>query len=216
MKTVTPWKTLALTVLIAILLLPALTVEGVWAQTAFGASTPEQAVTTLVEPFYNPAAGSNACNAVTGRFAACPITVRLRARLEGATENGNIVSRSQNPPRRVAIMPTKSDAHVAQVATVWDFSSSYSITFTVVKQEGGWLVDDSFCSAEPSSSIYNPPTGPCPLDLRGEPVPGMPNTGEQSFPAFVLLGMLGALLMVGAGLLLSVTGRGDYGSGIDE
>jgi hypothetical protein len=217
MKTITTWKTLSLTILIAILLLPALTARAVWAQTAAGASTPEQAVTILLEPFYNPAAGTGACNAVSGQLAACPITARLRTRLEQATENGNIVSRSQNPAHHVVIGPIKSDGQIAHVPTAWDYSSSsYSITFTVVKQENGWLVDDSFCSAQPASSIYNPPTGPCPLDLRGEPVPGMPNTGAQGFPAFGLLAMLGALLMVGAGLLLLVAGNRGHGSGTDK
>jgi LPXTG-motif cell wall-anchored protein len=206
MNAIKGWKCLCFMMLGAVLLLP---VTAASAQTASGASMPEQAVTTLLEPFYNPAAGSNACNAVSGQLATCPITAGLRQRLEGATENGNIVSRSENPPRGVAITPVKSDGQTAHVATVWDYGasagSSYSITFIAVKQDGGWFVDDSFCSAEPSSSIYNPPTGPCPLDLRGAPVPGMPNTGEQAFSAFALLGLLGALLMAGAGLSLLLT-----------
>lgn len=201
---------LAMAMLGGMLLLPC---TSVGAQAASGVSTPEQAVRSLVEPFYNPAAGSNACNAVSGQLAACPLTTRLRARLQGATENGNIVSRSQNPPRGVAIMPIKSDGQIAHVASVWNYgSSSYSITFTVVKQDSGWFVDDSFCSADPSSSIYNPPTGPCPLDLRGEPVPGMPNTGEEVFPIFIVLAVLGALLTIGAGVLLLAAGPRRPGS----
>lgn len=173
------------------------------------AATPEQAVATLLEPFYNPAAGTGACDAVSGQFAACPITARLRDRLEHATENGNIVSRSQNPPRSVTINPIHNDGQMAHAATIWDYgNSSYSITFTVVKQDDGWLVDDSFCTALPTSSIYNAPTGPCPLDTRGEALPGMPTTGATLFLPFALLTILAALLALIAGLLArAVAGR---------
>jgi hypothetical protein len=191
---------LCFTVLGVILLLP---VTAASAQTASGASAPEQAVTSLLEPFYNPAAGSNACNAVTGQLADCPITARLRTRFEHATENGNIVSRSQNPPRGLAIKLIQDDGQTAHVATVWDYgSNSSSITFTVVKQDGGWQVDDSFCSADSASSIYNPPTGPCPFDTSGPTTPGMPNTGAGDSSVFVLLELLGASLTIAVGLVL--------------
>lgn len=205
MNSTTLRRNLYLTMLGAILLLlaPPISAASAQTQTVSGASTPEQAVTTLLEPFYSPSAGSSACNAVSGQLAACPITARLRQRLEQATENGNIVSRSQNPPRGMAIKSIKNDGQTAHVATVWDYGgTSYSITFTVVKQDSGWLVDDSFCSADPASSIYNPPTGPCPLDTWSQPTPGMPNTGNEDSGVFMVLELLGALAAICSGLAL--------------
>ena len=67
-----------------------------------GTATPLRAVMALIAPFYNPAAGHNACNALTGRVGTCPVTPRLLYRLEHplrSKENGNLVCRCQNPPR---------------------------------------------------------------------------------------------------------------------
>ena len=80
---------------------------------ASGTATPLQAVVTLLRPFYSGVAGNAlACNANRGQVLACPITARLRYRLEHTIrfkENGNLVCRCQNPPRAVRWMQTDNN-----------------------------------------------------------------------------------------------------------
>lgn len=138
---------------------------GVPAATTTGAATPIQAVATLLAPFAAPGPPRGACDAVTGRVQGCPITPRLRYRLEHfqAGENGNIVGRTQNPPRSLRWAQIGNNGFVARVNTRWDYgaSNSYAITFVVARQDDGWRVDDAYCAGRPQTSIYNPPAGPC-------------------------------------------------------
>jgi hypothetical protein len=130
-----------------------------------GTATPLQAVVTLLRPFYSGVAGNAlACNALTGQVQACPITARLRYRLQHYVRNvetGNLVSRSQVPPRAVSWVQTDANGFVAHVTTRWVARPSYTITFVVARQDDGWRVDDSYCAGRPQTSLYNPPTGPC-------------------------------------------------------
>jgi hypothetical protein len=134
---------------------------------AFGTATPLQAVVTLLRPFYSGVAGNAlACNALRGQVLACPITARLRYRLEHPIrfkENGNLVCRCQNPPRAVRWMQTDNNGFVAHVNVRWMYlaTNSYTSTFVVARQDDGWRVDDAYCAGRPQTSIYNPPTGPC-------------------------------------------------------
>src|SRR5438128_10856083 len=83
-----------------------------------GTATPLRAVVALIAPFYNPAAGHNACNALTGRVGTCPVTPRLLYRLEHPMrfkENGNLVCRCQNPPRAVRWAQVDDNGFVAAV-----------------------------------------------------------------------------------------------------
>ena len=101
-------------------------------------------------------------------------------------------------------MKLPGDATVANVNTRWVYGSDeYTITFVVRKEAGGWLVDDSYCLNNPSSSIYNQPTGPCPMSSstggQGNP-PGMPSTGAGSGNSYGLPLALAVLaLLAGAG-----------------
>jgi hypothetical protein len=120
----------------------------------------------LIAPFSNPAAGPNACNALTGRVGTCPITPRLLYRLAHPIrfkENGNLVCRCQNPPRAVRWMQTDNNGFVAHVNVRWMYlaTNSYTVTFVVARQDDGWRVDDAYCAGDPTTSIYEPPTGPC-------------------------------------------------------
>jgi hypothetical protein len=136
---------------------------------ASGTATPLQAVVTLLRPFYSGMAGNAlACNALSGRVLACPITPRLLYRLEHPMrfkENGNLVCRCQNPPLHVSWVQTDNNGFVAHVKTGWVYAAGarpmYTITFVVARQDDGWRVDDAYCLARPQTSIYNPPTGPC-------------------------------------------------------
>lgn len=182
------WKALLVMLFGVMLIAPQNSVSA--APVAAGAATPEAAVSTLIKALQDPAATGVACNALTGQLDDCPITARLRTRLQNPTpeENGNLVSRSQNPPSSVAVTLVDSDGQTARVNTKWEYgASSYTITFVVVKGADGWLVDDSYCAGNPQTSIYNSPVGPCSMDASspgtsagGESatnVPGMPNTG---------------------------------------
>jgi hypothetical protein len=83
-----------------------------------GTATPLRAVVALIAPFDNPAAGHNACNALSGQVRTCPITPRLPYRLEHPIRfkvNGNLVCRCQNPPRAVRWAQTDSNGFVAHV-----------------------------------------------------------------------------------------------------
>lgn len=133
---------------------------------ASGAGTPLQAVLALVRPFSTPGTTQGACDALGGQVAACPVTPRLRYRLQHPVryqENGNLVCRCQNPPRSVRSTQRDRNPFVAHVDTRWVYGASraYTITFVVARQDDGWRVDDAYCAGRPQSSIYNPPAGPC-------------------------------------------------------
>ena len=183
---------------------------------AVGAATPEAAVSTLIKALHDPSASGVACNALTGQLDDCPITARLRTRLQNPKpeENGNLVSRSQNPPGSVTVTLVDNDGQAAHVNTKWEYgASSYTITFVVVKGADGWLVDDSYCAGKPETSIYNSPVGPCTTDTTspgtstgGEgntSVPGMPNTGAGEQITLLISLTLLALGLAALGLELS-------------
>jgi hypothetical protein len=200
--------------------------------TTVGAATPEAAVQTLLSSFTTPGATGGSCNALSGRFQGCPITARLLARLQSATENGNILSRSQNPPQSVSISLLDNDGQTAHVNTVWQFGvSAYTITFTAIKTPSGWQVDDSYCANLRNTTIFTPPTGPCPADIvqrttapsststvttpasttlapNPTSLPGVPTTGNPGkFDPIVVLVMLLAALSALSGLIISFRAR---------
>jgi hypothetical protein len=197
------------------LVLSLLAVAAVAAQAA-GAASPSAAVRTLVQSLATANTPATGCNTLRGQVDDCPITARLRTRLQSpipGVETGNLISRSQNPPSTLDVAEVKlaEGATVAQVNTRWQYGPSdnaveYTITFVARKEAGGWLVDDAYCQNDLSTSIYNAPTGPCPTtSAPGVPVPGMPSTGAPADPDYLLpLALAGAALLLG-GLL---AGRG--------
>ena len=200
------------------LVLSLLTVAVVAAQAA-GATNPSAAVQVLVQPFVAAGSPQAGCNALTGQVADCPVTARLRARLQSpipGVETGNLVSRSQNPPAvlEVAQIKLAEGATEAQVNTRWGYGASPNqaetiITFVVRKEAGGWLVDDSYCQNNLSTSIHNPPVGPCPVTAVGD-VPGMPTTGAGTGGVYLLM-LIVAVGALGLGLLLSRHGKRQAG-----
>jgi hypothetical protein len=199
------WKALTVGLLAAALFSP-LGVAGANPNMA-GASSPEEAVRILIETLYNPSAGNKPCNALNGQFADCPVTARLLQRLQNpiaGQETGNLVSRSQNPPQSVTITPVDNTGQLAHIDTKWQYgTSSYSITFAVVKEADGWRVDDSYCTGAPQTSIYNPPTGPC--QVVDNTVPGIPRTGNGDL-GYVEFAILGGLLVL-SGVVMVVARR---------
>jgi hypothetical protein len=168
-----------------------------------GTATPLRAVVALIAPFSNPAAGHNACNALTGRVATCPITPRLLYRLEHPIrfkENGNLICRCQNPPRAVRWMQTDNNGFLAHVNVHWMYlaTNSYTVTFVVAHQDDGWRVDDAYCAGDPTTSIYEPPTGPCASGSGASMGTSMPHL---SFPCRV---------PVNAVVTCPLAGRGFY------
>jgi hypothetical protein len=188
------------------------------------ASSPQEAVETLLKPFYVQGAPTPTCNALSGQFAGCPITARLLNRLRTANENGNIISRSQNPPQDVTYTLLDNDGQTSHVNTSWHFaSSSYAITFTVVKVPEGWQVDDSFCTGQPDTSLFNLPAGPCPtsavinthvpnatpasLGTATISLPGVPSTGTNGRDTLIPLLAIVAVLAALAGLFIALHSR---------
>ena len=114
----------------------------------------------------HPAPAQGACAALGGQGAACPVTPRLRYRLQRPVryqQIGNLVCRCRNPLRGVRAAQTGRNPFVARVDTrrVCGAPRAYAITFIVVRQDDGWRVDDAFCACRPQTSIYNPLAGPC-------------------------------------------------------
>lgn len=147
----------------ALVLLPG--VAG--AQKAGGASTPEAAVRQLLDPAVNPSAGGN-CSVITGKLDGCYVSERFARRVASATENGNIVIRSQNPAQKINYTLLDNDGKTAHVDAQFIFGAMmYTITFVVINPSTAWVVDDSYCKDAPETSIYNAPTGPCNVIAAG-------------------------------------------------
>lgn len=141
------------------------------------AATPRAAVMTLIRPFFNRSAQAAACNGVTGKLAACPITPRLRVALARELQwerqhtrggNGNVFCRCQNTPKRVVIAAVKApytngSGQFAEVRTVWYWGSGrINISWVTRHVAGGWQIDNNFCSGYPKKDLYHNPVGPCP------------------------------------------------------
>ena len=151
------------------------------AQKAAGASSPEAAVRQLLDPAITPGvtpAGN--CNVITGNLDACFVSERFAKRVASATENGNIVIRSQNPAQAINYTLLDNDGKTAHVDAQFVFGAMmYTITFVVVNPSTAWVVDDSYCKDAPETSIYNAPTGPCNVIAAGGVNGGGTNPAAQ-------------------------------------
>lgn len=148
------------TVLAALFVLPA-SVNAAYQPR--GAASPVRAVTALVKPFYQMNTHPR-CNAVEDKLAACPLTARLYARVNHLKVGmGNFVCRCQNPPRSVRMTLADNNGTVAHVNSVWVYGAGPNprITFLVKHGHGGWLVDDTYCTGRPKTSVYTSQIGPC-------------------------------------------------------
>jgi hypothetical protein len=140
---------------------------GASAQVAAGLATPVQAVAVLLESFYRPLAQST-CQAITGRYAHCRITARLRYRLQHPDRvpgTVNPLCRCQNFIPAIRWAQVDNNGFVAHVNTLWP--PTLAITFVVARQDDGWVVDDNYCAGRPATSLYHIPIGPCMNDGRG-------------------------------------------------
>jgi len=142
------------------------------------ASSPRWAVLRIIRPFYDRSAQNDACNALAGKLAACPITPRLRAALARELQwerahtrggNANEFCRCQNTPRKVIISGVKApffnaSGTFAEVDTIWYWSTKpVNISWMTRRVHGGWQVDNSVCAGfGQKSDLYHIPIGPCP------------------------------------------------------
>jgi hypothetical protein len=137
------------------------------------AQTPQQAVLRIIRPFYDQSAQHAACNPVTGKLAACPLTSRLRAAVARELQwerthtkggNGNVFCRCQNTPRRVVITGILRHPGKPEVTTVWYWGPGpVNINYVTVHVAGGWQIDNSYCAGYgPKTDLYHIPVRPCP------------------------------------------------------
>jgi hypothetical protein len=91
---------------------------------------------------------------------ACPITPHLRQRLATVQMHADPICRCQNTPSSIPIHPAVVSEKGATVTVTFPFQPPYEVQFTVVKQGGGWLVDNASCGT-PAKDIYQDPIGPC-------------------------------------------------------
>jgi hypothetical protein len=122
-----------------------------------------QAVTYWIFP---PGGPGTACYS-GATFDRCPFTDRMKARLQevarSAAAGADPVCRCQTAYRSAAVRAeTIAGRPVAHVVLTSGPSSTARIDLTFVPAGGGWLADDSYCTAlGPGSSIYAGSV-PCP------------------------------------------------------
>ncbi|HZT97288.1 MAG TPA: hypothetical protein VFB34_10695 [Chloroflexota bacterium] len=124
----------------------------------------------------HPTGTSGPCYQVTPQWTppACPVTSKLEARLRQNPTSGrgggaDPICRCQNVPTDLTFTPLLRTPTRDVIEVVWNFggpstahsSSNPAIDYVVVNRGGTWLVDDSYCSGYPTTSIYNSPVGPC-------------------------------------------------------
>jgi hypothetical protein len=98
----------------------------------------------------------------TTGYDSCPITDRLRARLEAVQEsvNASLICRCQNvsDTREITVTPTESGG----TALVSLFEGETDLELIIVEQDDQLLVDDVRCVDDPQSSLYlDTGLGPC-------------------------------------------------------
>ena len=134
------------------------------ARSEAGAVAPRQAVSILVTPYIHGARTTWRCNVMTHTLRACPVTARLRYRLlhpdrpaPGCMGSCTLdpICRCQNQVPSLRIRVIDNNGQVVHVNTRWDFyQSSFTITATVLRRPGGWLVDNLYCAGRPGTTIY--------------------------------------------------------------
>jgi hypothetical protein len=149
------------------------------------AGTARQAVKMVLRPYEprnNGTYNFSNCTAVSPRLhpdLTCPETPRLlhylAVRQLPRSDSGLPFCRCQSGVYAVRVMPVQfNNGHVARVDARWDFgpagatpSHTYATdTFVVLRQAGGWLVDDEYCAGRPATSVYRGIAGQSPCYRR--------------------------------------------------
>ena len=145
------------------------------------AGTARQAVTMALRPYDPRNHGKynfSNCTTLSPRLhpnLTCPETPRLLhyllVRRLPRSESGLPFCRCQSGVDAVQVMPVRfNNGRVARVDARWDFgpagstpSHTYATdTFVVLRQAGGWLVDDEYCAGRPATSVYRGIAGQSP------------------------------------------------------
>ena len=112
----------------------------------------------LVVPGLTAAAAGNPCSGLAGYTdAECPVSARLRRLLAGATGTTNTLCRCQDLPAlpRIGGASAKPAAYLVEV-------EGLGITAVTIREEGRWVVDDTYCTANPiDTGLYGGPPRPC-------------------------------------------------------
>lgn len=105
------------------------------------------------------------------KLPSCPMTARLRTRVNRVGRGGpgrgcdcQPIIRAQFAPVAARLAQTNKAGSEAETNVVYNMGSFYSVsheTFVSVKSARGWLVTNVFCTGRPSSTIYNSPLKPC-------------------------------------------------------
>lgn len=161
---------LALSCLVAVSLGVGTVLSSGAAGSAYPASSPRQAVSIFVSsvtarrPFRTGCHPYMGSSTLTAQLATCPITSRLRQGLLRSARAVNALCRCENPSRAVTVFPSMTSSKGTYVEGYFDYgSNSFVITYSVVRGQGGWLVDDTYCLRRPETSVYTRRGGlPCP------------------------------------------------------
>ena len=103
-------------------------------------------------PLIQPFGYFGSCD-VRGTFTTCPFTERLQARL-GAEKQVLMRADNPSPTRAVSAEVTGPDGGIVHVSL---FSGRERLDLVVVRRDGRLLIDDSFCSGDRGTSVYQPP-----------------------------------------------------------
>lgn len=134
---------------------------------ALGTLEPDDAVSTAFETEWNE---GNACYpvypatpALPTRAAGCPITQRLESKLNDSNPAGptlNVICRCQSVATSLSlghVQVSGSRGVVQGAATFFDANPpTQRFKFTVVKENGGWLLDDVACRDGTGSAYQDP------------------------------------------------------------
>src|SRR5579859_6210456 len=100
------------------------------------------------------------------REAGCPVTLRLQQRLQETTSSaGDDPICLCHDHAEITIAETADDSRTSRVTASFRFANastpSREIGFDVVNEQGGWVVDETFCLVGPRNSIYDHPIVAC-------------------------------------------------------
>jgi hypothetical protein len=103
----------------------------------------------------------------------CPITNKLRRRLlqnptSGTGGGFDPICRCQEDPQKLTLAVARMKSGRAWVDEVLEYGTAanhyrerHHITFVVVKQMHVWLVNNTYCTGKPKTTIYHSPVAGC-------------------------------------------------------
>jgi len=168
------------------------------------ATTPTDAVTILVRSGTPQGPVRSDCDLTRRTYRACPVTDRLRQRMEQLSQApfGEPVSRGsgQDLSPRIGVTEVSKSGGVALVNASFEGGlGAVNITFVVRGQGREWLVDDSYCAGQPETTIYRSPIPILPCGVSPGP---LPNAAASSVQGYAWLPALVGIVVAGVGLVI--------------